>query len=129
MLAHDYAIAIANEITGGKELPAVLSSLDRVLARKGHEKLRPRILGELARIFERRGTEEAVVIVGSEEDLKKLQDEIADAKKELGIEKGVETTVDASLIGGYVLRTKEQQIDRSYKRALINLYRSIITNR
>lgn len=127
MLAHDYAIALAAHLEEEKDLAQAIARLDAVLRKKGHAKLRSRILRELARMMEKRGEQRAAVFVTDESDLAAFKDEISDAKKELGIPRDAETVIDASLVGGFVVKTGEKQIDRSYKRALINLYRNIIT--
>jgi F0F1-type ATP synthase delta subunit len=127
MLAIDYATALAKNIEEGRELKDVLASLDRVLVKKGHEKLRPRILSELAHRFEGRGADGAVVIVKDEADRKKFAGAIESALKEVGSEDTSEVAIDSTIVGGFILKTKDKQIDRSYKRALINLYRNIIT--
>ena len=127
MLAHDYALALAQELEDGKTLPAVLSALDRVLQKKGHEKLRPRILRELEHVYESGTNTQATVTVRTKDDLKRFASAIKEAGDKLGIESEAEPRIDATLVGGFTLSTGARQIDRSYKHALINLYRRIIT--
>jgi F0F1-type ATP synthase delta subunit len=51
---------------------------------------------------------------------------LADAAKKLGVaESDITVVTDDTLIGGYILRSKDQRIDASYKRSLLALYHRI----
>lgn len=51
------------------------------------------------------------------------------AKKSIGDAAHTATvTIDKTLIGGFVFRTDATQIDRSYKSALLSMYRSMTRN-
>lgn len=127
MLVDDYAKAVAACITEGQDAKRVLASLESVLAHRGHQKLKGRILRTLARLLARSQGSEAALFVASEADAQKLKQEIAAASKTLEASDVVEV-IDPTIIGGFVLRTKTKQLDQSYKSALLKLYRSVITH-
>lgn len=127
MLVDDYAKALTAVIGEGKHAGPILASLDTVLARRGHEKLKGRILRELARLLERAREGRATLMIADANDVATLKSEISAATQQLGAA-DTDTIIDPTLIGGFVLRTKTKQLDRSYKNALLKLYRSIITN-
>lgn len=125
MLERAYATALIRAIENGASPDDALSGLDRVLERRGHAKLRRRILATFSRLFARHAARErATVLLAHEADRKRYRKEI---EAKLG---GMpyEVRIDESLIGGYALVTETTRTDQSYKRALLNLYRTITTS-
>lgn len=129
MIARDYALGMKDMLKEGNTLESLLTSLESVLARRGQEKLKPRILRELSRLLEKHDEHQTVVIVTNEDDLHTFKDEIKDAEHALKVTGKTVPVTDPSIVGGFIVRTQNAQIDRSYKRALIDLYRNITTNR
>lgn len=126
MLAHDYAKAFAS-IIQKNETDTLLGELDRVLTKRGHQKLRKQILSALLVEFAaKKRRHESVVSVAKTEHATEYADNINAVCKELNISEKPEVVVDESLIGGFVVHTNNYLLDKSYKRTLIELYRNII---
>ncbi|MEK7613949.1 MAG: F0F1 ATP synthase subunit delta [Patescibacteria group bacterium] len=111
-LAHYYATIIAPLREGGK--------IDEVIAymkKRGHESLLPQV----ARIIERTPDSDQIQLtVASEKEGKKF------VPHALHLGEGtVETKVDPSIVGGYVVRKGGSLIDASYRRTLVSLYQKI----
>jgi F0F1-type ATP synthase delta subunit len=124
-----YAQALLGVLNDGMPVDTALLGLRAVLKKKQHEKLLPSILAEVLRVLDaKKGATHAVVAVASEADLASLKSAINAALQELGTTATteVQTTVDGTLIGGFVARFNFKEQDRSYKKSLKNLYESII---
>ena len=129
MLAYDYAKALHISIADGMTAPKALERLDALLAEKGHERLRPRILRTLHTLLE---THEKVmtpvVTVANERDVNALTPKVTAILKEMDISRHPIFKEDQHLIGGFVIDQGDKKIDRSYKTVLTALYRNIIRN-
>ena len=121
MKAHDYAQAILEASNGAhKDANAFLESIITHLKQTGRSKMLPAILREVKQQSSQKTSTDTVLEVASKE-------ETASAKKALEAE-GIapkHTHVNPDLIRGWRVRTKDTLIDRSGKKALIDLYRNI----
>ncbi|MBL7045577.1 MAG: F0F1 ATP synthase subunit delta [Parcubacteria group bacterium] len=114
----------AQALHGGVAVETLL----KLVNKRGHERLLPRILLELKKLEQfTLGHASAKVVVASGTDLKKLKIEIANAMNKLGIsEESVLTEVDESIVGGFVVKGKDALVDLSYKSMLVGLYKNIV---
>lgn len=115
-----YAQALTNVLAKGSSEDEVVSSLIKHLKQAGRMKLLPAILRELVVLKARTTTLGATVEVATEAGK-------ADALKEAK-EAGIEASsaiVNPSLVSGWRAREGGRLIDRSGKRALIDIYRRI----
>jgi F0F1-type ATP synthase delta subunit len=83
----------------------------------------PRILKIAERIPEKN---RAVVTVKSEADVAKLKPGIKESLKALGTEDKPDIQVDPRVVGGYVARYNGKAVDKSFRSALIAVYRNTI---
>ncbi len=115
-----YALAIHELIKESDESKreGLINSFLEYLKRSGREKLLPGILRELKRIYQR---EKAPKILIAKESFK---DKAEQKAQELGIE-NYSFEEDETLIGGYVIKSRGFLYDASYKRWLLDLYKSI----
>lgn len=122
-----YIEAVLALLNQGKNPSEVFSGLKQALEKKGHGKLYASILhGVLTKLRAVRISTQAVVTVSATSDAKKMKNEIEEALAILHAEKSYEVVEDQSIIGGFTLLQNNMLLDKSYKTALINLYRSII---
>lgn len=127
MNAQQYAQALFQVIKNDTPVEQALDGLDRVLMRRGHTKLKKRILKLLATHLARdarRNT--ATVHVARAADADTLAAEIDAAAAQIAPDAPRATVIDDTLIGGFAVATRTARLDRSYKRALLRLYRNII---
>lgn len=116
-----YATAIQRLVSSGMKEEAVMKNLMAHLKQRGRVKLLPAILGSLKTLVARSVTLGASVEVAKKGDEKKA---IAEAAA-LGIEVS-EASVNPILLSGWRARSEGTLIDRSGKRALTDMYRSIV---
>lgn len=128
-MVNDYSSALFELLrTSGSQSDALLSSFQALLKKKGHEKLYASILKDLLVKFEKDKQRNSIhVVVGREKDLPQLKDSILKVMATLGTEKEFLSHVDPSLIGGFKIMGHSQVIDQSYKKQLLNIYRSLTT--
>ena len=115
-----YAKAIDSLVRKGMPEKEVFEKLRTHLKASGRMKILPQLLRELRMQEERKSTRAVVLEVASSEEIKEAE---AAAAKE-GYQ--VNATVNPSLIRGWRLVSDTTLVDRSGKRALIELYRSIV---
>jgi F0F1-type ATP synthase delta subunit len=116
-LAANYAALLS----GGADMKKTLAYMKS----RGHLSLLPQIV----RILERRSAEggSVVVTVAKESDAKKFSSKIAEALKTLGADmKTARTVVDERAVGGYAVRTPSALVDRSFRTALITIYKQAV---
>jgi F0F1-type ATP synthase delta subunit len=116
-----YAQALQNLVARGMREDEAYEKLHAHLAHTGRLKLLPGLLRELKTLNERSQARSAVLEVASEKDVTAAEE---GAKRE-GITTG-KPVVNPALITGWRLTTGDTLIDRSGKRALVDLYRSIV---
>jgi F0F1-type ATP synthase delta subunit len=115
-----YAKALQNLITRGMREDEAYEKLRTHLTATGRMKLLPGLLRELKVIRERSQARSAVLEVASAND----SAEAEEAAKREGIT--ATAVVNPALVTGWRLTTGDTLIDRSGKRALVDLYRSIV---
>ncbi|MBX2866813.1 F0F1 ATP synthase subunit delta [Candidatus Kaiserbacteria bacterium] len=126
MRARDYIEAAYQALQDGKDISEVLTGLYATLENRGHQKLKAQILsGLLTYIEEKERSTAPELRLAKEEDAKKLSVSIKEALKELGAEEEPRVSIDAKHIGGYTATYNGKRIDRSYKSALLQLYKNI----
>jgi len=116
-----YATAIQRLLSSGMKEDAVVQNLVGHLKERGRLKLLPAILASLKTLAARSVTLGASVEVASKEDGKAA----LEAAKALGIE-ATEAVVNPILLSGWRARSQGTLIDRSGKRALTDMYHSIV---
>lgn len=123
MLAEHYAQAL---IELGEK--AHSERLILVLKKKGHLALLPSIVREYGKLSERQGRqEEGELVVARKEDIDELKTYIKEyaAHLETGFPSG-RIVENPALIGGFVLRKGEHEVDASYRTRLLNLYNALM---
>ncbi len=122
---HDlYVTAVVESLKAGREPSLVFSGLKRVLARRGHERLLPRIVRTLEREGSRRtgaGTSTITVAKAADAD----STFVASLLKEMAVNEKPTVVIDETVIGGAKLRHGDTEIDATYKTTLINLYHTL----
>lgn len=109
------------------DLDKVLSNFFRVVKLRGDEKLRTRILKTYLSLLEEEVDEKKVFLVVSNiKDEKEVLQAYDDyVKKGVIPEESIkEIKVDETIIGGFQIKNKKILIDGSYKKNLIELYKS-----
>jgi F0F1-type ATP synthase delta subunit len=108
----------------GADLDALVTRLIEQLQTRGRMKLLPRILRELKKLEESSTESSALIEVATGKDAL----EALAFVKELGLPGIKDAKVNPSLISGWRVRANGGLTDRSGKRALIDIYRSITTH-
>jgi F0F1-type ATP synthase delta subunit len=125
-MEQQYVQAVVELLRAGGDADAVLAQLRTVLERKGHLSIHGAILKGVIAAFERsEASDAATVAIASEGERERRKDAIAEALQTLGSEKDARIVIDPTLVGGFVATYGGSRIDRSYKKKLIELYRSI----
>ena len=123
-----YIKAVLEQLLSGKDGEVIIKNLKEALARKGHGRLLGAVLRGALRQLEHE-------VVGKAPQISVAKDSaelVAKAKAVLATlgDSGVLSPVvktDETLVGGYVVTAAGKQVDASYKRALLNLYRKVIS--
>jgi F0F1-type ATP synthase delta subunit len=98
------------------------------LRSRGHQKLLPNIVHELEKRLTRE-QESVKILFAREEDKIRYKENIQADLLEIAKEKEEQSQeIDEKLVGGYRVETKNILIDRSYKRALIDLYQKLLAH-
>jgi F0F1-type ATP synthase delta subunit len=127
MRTKDYITASYKILEKTQDAKAVLTSLKSYLKKRGLEKLYSRVLLGLIEKSERTQKHSGVhVYVAREYDLKKHELEIKKDITTYNLPLEYTTSVDETLVGGYVITTKGARIDRSHKHKLLTAYRALI---
>ncbi|KND47324.1 MAG: hypothetical protein AB199_02765 [Parcubacteria bacterium C7867-004] len=119
-MEREYAQALREMVAGGTDEAAIVDGLVKHLKLEGRLKLLPGILRELKGLQARAEAQAPRVEVASEEEAK---DALTSAKEE-GID-AREATINPSLIRGWRAQENGTLIDRSAKKALVDLYQKI----
>ena len=98
-----------------KDVPAYLPRVLAFRKERGHLSL----LSQVVRILEREPSDagEAVAVIANESDAKKYAQEIG----------GARVVIDPRIVGGYTLRANSRLVDRSFRSALISIYRKAVS--
>ena len=115
-------------LLAGKNPAEVFRGLVVILEKRGHQSLLSGILaGVLRHVEAARPAGQASLTVASEASVSELKSAIESALKTLNATEKPTVIIDQSIIGGFIATTDTESIDASYKRKLIDLYRSITT--
>jgi F0F1-type ATP synthase delta subunit len=120
--AQTLAHAASHDADSGK---AFTNRLVAYLTSRGRARLLPGILAAYEKLANRPSAKPRVIVAKASAH-EALSGAIKKDVQALGAD-AVEVTVDDSLVGGYIVRTTDAQIDRSYKTSLLDLYRRITT--
>lgn len=127
MYIKDYIQATSEVLKKEHDPVTVLHALKKYLERRGLTKLYPAILRgiiEKNRRSERSST--AKVTIARNSDFVTHESDILKVLADLDQTKGHQIHVDETLIGGYIIKSKDKRIDNSYKSKLLHTYRSLI---
>lgn len=126
MRTKDYITATYDILRKNQDTDAVLGSLQTYLRSRGLMKLYPSVLRGLIEKSLRSHKQEGVtIIVARKEDAKKHKGAIDEHLDSLGITEKHDTKIDETLIGGYIIKTKNARVDQSYKHKLLQAYRAL----
>lgn len=126
MKAKDFATAIYNALKEGKRIEDVLARIDTVLEKHGAQKIKRAVLLELMSLLKQdKRYRDADVIIAKEADRQKYAAAITKSLEELDATKDHEVEIDERIAGGYIVRVGGRQIDASFKRKLLQLYKNI----
>ncbi len=123
MHIRDYIHATYQTLEKGSDTERVMKNLKTYLEKRGLLKLHPRILRGL--IEKIRKSERSLiprVILARVQDEKNYKKEIGEALEKIGGAKEYEIQVDESIIGGFIVKGKNERADASYKRTLLHAY-------
>lgn len=127
MYTKDYIQATYEVLKNGQDTTRTLQSLQKYLTKRGLQKMYPAILRGLAeKVALRNKNVIPKVIVAREKDLQRHRSEIGDVLHQLGMSEKPETHIDASLIGGFIIKGAHTRVDQSFKNKLLHAYRSLI---
>ena len=124
MYIKDYIQATYEVLEKDADTHQVLSSLSQYLKKRGLSKLYPSILrGLLDKRTRKEKNTIPRVIVAREEDLKKHKTEIEAYTKDIDT---TTVSIDPTIIGGFIIITKDTYIDQSHKNKLLHAYHRAI---
>ncbi|MEK7538267.1 MAG: F0F1 ATP synthase subunit delta [Patescibacteria group bacterium] len=132
MKAFEYAEALHGALEGknAKDAHKIFERFVEVVRARGHAGLLRLIPRELDKIALRRESQNEVVLVTADKKSHTKWSHAYDHYRREGVipdVKGERHEIDPTIVGGFKIRTKNLLIDGSYHRALIELYRNIIT--
>lgn len=121
-----YVTALTESILTGLPVETVLRNVKSVMESKGHLRLWPQVLRATKRVLESRLVSTSPQVIIAKDGLTS-KEAIQLALQKLGVAESEDfsTTVDSSLVGGFVIRFRGLLLDTSYKQALLKLYRSV----
>ena len=131
MRAAHYAEALYSAITDHpNDEEKLVGNFVATLKTNGHTHFLPRIIRSIERYHARDEKSRTISITSSkvlsEQDTQEILRKEPFKNLLSASHKRVERIVDDSVIGGVIVRTKTVRVDASYKRALIELYQSLI---
>ena len=125
MTAENYAQASYEALKGGMDVEAVLVRLKEILEKNGHGGLLKESIRELLVQLEKDEADNtAHLVVAKAGDAKRYEKDVAEFMRVRGIEQYT-TSVDEALVGGFVIRGKGHELNASYKKSLLTIYRSL----
>ncbi len=120
-----YITALTDSLLSTQNIDEVLSIFQKLIAGKGHSRLWPSVLRGAVVELEKRALREIPKVTVAKEggiDSRALADAIAAVA---ATSEQVHTIVDPAIIGGFTLQYKDKVVDKSYKRALLDIYRKV----
>ncbi len=131
MKAAHYAEALyeAAATTDEATQESMVANLVRILDERGHRALLPAIAREYERLERRRSVRERrEVRVARAVDRDKHADAIKRDAEKLGVDPAqCVTRIDESVVGGYAIEANGTRLDKTHKRALLELYTRLVT--
>ena len=120
-----YITALTESLLATQNVDEVLVRTNALLAQKGHTRLWPAVLrGVLVELEKRANDATPEVTVAKEGVVDKAK--LVEVLAALAVQtEEVKTVVDPSLIGGFTVQYRDTVVDRSYKRALLDIYRKV----
>jgi F0F1-type ATP synthase delta subunit len=120
-----YAQALWNTVEKGIDPKKALAALYEKVIREGRGALLPRIARAFARIAQQSDNRTRTTVTIADPAHEAL------ARREVththGDAKDIRVVIDPTLIGGWRLESGEQLTDASYKKQLLNIYRTVTT--
>ena len=124
-MKNHYIQATIEMIQSGTAVEAVFEGLQKSMQKKGHMRLYASVLRGVLRILEtKKDVAVATVVVATDADVQKYADVIKTTLTSLEAGEDFSTEIDETIIGGVIVKGNSTIVDRSYKTALTNLYRS-----
>jgi len=105
-----------------KEEERILKDFIALLKQRGHIKLLPKILKSIEKLSEKQEADSVELILAKEKDKEKHLKKAQNYKEHFKILGDVKTKVDDTIIGGFIIKTKQTIVDGSYKKYLMELY-------
>jgi len=130
MKASWYAEALYRALEGKNESDSkkIFARFRNVLSARGHDRLLPSVAHELEKIMAReKDRNEVVLVTADNKSVSKWSHAYDHYEKEGTIPEHStrRDAVDETIIGGFQIKMKGTLIDGSYKKSLVELYRSI----
>lgn len=128
MKPHLYAQAlIESTLEHPERLSLYMKNLEKKLSAEGKKDVLKSVAKEVVKLLEKKRREETVVLtVAHEKDLSTARKILSQSKDFSSKGKNVVEQVNPALVGGTRIETGSIRIDGSYKRALLNLYDSLV---
>jgi F0F1-type ATP synthase delta subunit len=127
MIIKDYITATYATLKRGCDYESTLSNVRKSLNERGYIVHYPAILkGLLRKVSEEKKRDAVVVTLGAARDQKSLQAEIDEVLHIYKLkDQEILFTVNEHIVGGFTVRTKNSYIDKSYKHALLQVYKRV----
>lgn len=123
MYTKDYVEATYKVLTENGDTKHVLGSLSSYLKKRGLLKLYPAILRGLeAKVVRKEKNLVPRITVAREKDLERHKAEI---QTYTGEDSTPQVTIDPTIIGGFIIKTKGTYIDQSHKSKLLQAYHRV----
>ena len=127
MRTKDYITATHEILNKNQDTKSVLASLKKYLESRGLMQVYPNVLRGLIEKSERAAKREGVrVSVAREGDIQKYKSAIEAHLEKHNLPSEYTTTIDETIVGGYIITTKGERINQSYKHKLLTAYRALI---
>lgn len=123
-----YGALQGKDVKSESDSKKVLTRFRKVVSARGHERLLPFVARELEKIMSReKDKNEVLLVTADNKSVSKWSHAYDHYEREGTIRKGAtrRDVVDETIVGGFQIRTKDTLIDGSYKKSLVELYRSI----
>lgn len=130
-MEQQYAQALWQMVEGGITPHKAVASLKEVLERHGRLALLTRIGRAFARLAEKEGNKNTMVLtIAREKDERHARGRVKETLAEIGADDqpalaGLKTQVDDSIIGGWRLEGRGMLVDNSYKSTLLQIYHKV----
>jgi F0F1-type ATP synthase delta subunit len=125
MRTKDYIDATYDLVKAGGNESETLTKLKSYLERKGLSKLYPSVLrGLMEKVRRKNASTRTKIVLARESDASLHKDEIASAVASIGVTEH-DVVIDDTIIGGFIVKGKNERLDQSYKHKLLHVYHKI----